>query len=439
MSEISLERSAPDTSGWHSWAIVGLLTTAFALGSADRILPAVLSETLKASFELSDTQLGWLTGSSFAIAMAIFGLPFGWLADRINRFRLLAITSLIWCLCTIASSFATSYTVLFLLRMGVGFGEAALLPAAYSIIGSLFPPSGRGRASAVLTLGMPIGAALAYTVGAWLAASAPIAFVGAEPWRLPFFITGCAALPLVILFAFIPEPIMNHVCEPAGDRTGPSSTLILLIGSASFFVPFIAASMVFTIFSSGYFAWTPALFQRVYDWPLAKVGAVSGVVTLAAGIIGGPVGAWFNEIMTRRLGRDATLWTISLTTAITLVAAISMPVAPDGDIAFAGLFVVLFMMFAGSAIVPAALLNATPAHLRAQTYAVYALVCGLFGGGLGPILYGAYTDYVVQDSERIGISLSAVSLAVLGISFAAYALASRSYPKARALADPTPK
>ena len=49
--------------------------------------------------------------------------------------------------------------------MGVGVGEAALSPAAYSMIADLFPKKDLGRALAFYSIGSFIGGGLAYLIG----------------------------------------------------------------------------------------------------------------------------------------------------------------------------------------------------------------------------------------------------------------------------------
>ena len=100
----------------------------------DRGILALLVEPVKADLELTDTQMSLLLGLAFAAFYAVMGIPFGIIADRGNRVRLVAVGLSLWTLATALSGRATSFAALFWLRMSVGVGEATLGPAAPSII-----------------------------------------------------------------------------------------------------------------------------------------------------------------------------------------------------------------------------------------------------------------------------------------------------------------
>lgn len=82
------------------------------------------------------------------------GLPLGWLADRMSRRLLIALGAGFWCLATAACGLAGSFAQLFVARIGVGIGEAALSPAALSLISDSFPKERRA-----LPIGIYAGAA----------------------------------------------------------------------------------------------------------------------------------------------------------------------------------------------------------------------------------------------------------------------------------------
>ncbi|OYT91728.1 MAG: MFS transporter, partial [Pseudomonas sp. PGPPP3] len=104
----------------------------------DRVLPAVVLEPLRKEFMLSDTMLG-LLGTAFVLVYAVAGIPLGRLADKTKRTRLLSVGVFVWSLFTAAGGAVSNFTTMFLLRLGVGIGEAACAPAANSMIGDLYP------------------------------------------------------------------------------------------------------------------------------------------------------------------------------------------------------------------------------------------------------------------------------------------------------------
>ena len=102
---------------------------------------------------MDDVHIALLQGLAFGIFYATVGLPLGLLADRISRRTLVTIGVLVWSLATIGGGFAASFGALFTSRLLVGLGEAALGPAAVSLIADLFPPDRRGRPLSVFLAG----------------------------------------------------------------------------------------------------------------------------------------------------------------------------------------------------------------------------------------------------------------------------------------------
>ena len=73
--------------GWYTLTI---LTLVYVSNSIDRTAMSILIEPVKHEFQLSDGQMGVLTGLAFGLTYALVGLPMGWLIDRVNRTRLLS-------------------------------------------------------------------------------------------------------------------------------------------------------------------------------------------------------------------------------------------------------------------------------------------------------------------------------------------------------------
>ncbi len=130
-----------------------------AINFFDRQIGGVLAEPIRKEWGLSDTQVGWLV-TAFTLLYAAVGVPLGRLADRSNRSRILAAGVFFWSLMTAASGLTRNFAQLFLVRLGVGVGEATCAPASASLIGDLYPPQGRAKAMSVFMMGLPIGIAL---------------------------------------------------------------------------------------------------------------------------------------------------------------------------------------------------------------------------------------------------------------------------------------
>ena len=122
-----------------SWYVVGILTLAYISSFIDRQILSLLVEPIKRDLKITDTQISLLMGLSFGIFYTLLGIPIARLSDLKSRKHIVAWGIGLWSLMTAICGMAGNFTQLFLARMGVGVGEAALSPAAYSMIADLFP------------------------------------------------------------------------------------------------------------------------------------------------------------------------------------------------------------------------------------------------------------------------------------------------------------
>jgi predicted MFS family arabinose efflux permease len=145
--------AAPYSSGYRNYVLFMLLGVSV-LNLIDRQILAMLLEPIKAEFGLSDTQLGFLTGFSFALFYSIMGIPLARVADRGNRRNLIAAVIALWSGMTALFSAAVGYLSLLLARIGVGVGEAGSFPAGTSLITDYFEPARRATALATQSVGV---------------------------------------------------------------------------------------------------------------------------------------------------------------------------------------------------------------------------------------------------------------------------------------------
>ena len=111
-----------------------LLVLVFTSSHIDRNIIAILLQPIKETFLLSDTQLGVLTGVTFAMFYATLAIPMAMWADRHNRRNLIALSISLWSLMTVFCGLAFHYWQLLLFRIGVGVGEAGSNPPSHSIV-----------------------------------------------------------------------------------------------------------------------------------------------------------------------------------------------------------------------------------------------------------------------------------------------------------------
>src|SRR5262249_35449429 len=146
---------------------------------------------------LTDTDLGALT-TAFTLLYAVAGVPLGRWADLGRRTHILAAGVALWSVLTSLSGAAWNFWSLFVLRLGVGVGEAGCAPAAIPLLGDLFPRERRARALAVFMIGLPLGLSLSSLVSGWLAQL--------WGWRAAFLVAGLPGVAVALLCLLIQEP-----------------------------------------------------------------------------------------------------------------------------------------------------------------------------------------------------------------------------------------
>ena len=108
-----------DAVTYNKWKILLLLFLANMLNFFDRTIPAIIIEPLRFEFNLSDLQLGFVA-ASFTLVYAIAGLPFGRLADKGSRKKIIGWGLMAWSGFTALNAAAWNFVSFFLVRMGVG-------------------------------------------------------------------------------------------------------------------------------------------------------------------------------------------------------------------------------------------------------------------------------------------------------------------------------
>ena len=429
-----------DRSTTRAWIVAGLLFLVGIFSAADRSLPFLLTDPIKATFSASDTQMGLLTGFSFSISLAIFALPLSWIADRYNRAWLIAVSTAVWCAATVACGFATDFWTLFIFRMGVGLGEAALQPAAYSLLADLFPSRKLPKALALMALASVLGNVAALAGGGAVYEhfkTVPLdvsVFGQIEPWRATMAAFGFAGLILALLAFFLIKDPRADTSSVTDQQVYRPPFLPYLRGSAFFFVPFVGSMCAYLMYFEGMSAWTAPFFSRTFDWSIGDIGKAVGAVGLVAGILGLPLGVWLNRFVERRAGREAPVAAICICLVVSLPFLTLAPLLSTGSMALAGFSVVWLFAGAGSVIAPLVLTLTSPPQLRARMIAVCNLIYRT-AGAFGPVLFGGFTDRIIRDPDKLYLTISLLPLVLIAACIPPLIYADRRYMKVRRLAE----
>lgn len=397
----------------YAWYTTGVLMLAYTLSYIDRQVLSMLVGPIKADLGISDTQIGLLQGFAFAVFYTFVGIPMGRLADRGDRRRIIAWGIFFWSLATAACGLARTYWQLFLARVGVGVGEAALSPAAYSMLADSFPPHRRGRALGVYSMGVYLGIGLAAIIGGavvgGLAQRPPIQvpLVGElAAWHAAFLIVGLPGVLLALWVGTLREPRRQGLAADAPAEVPLTEVLRFLREHRALFGGhFLGFSLLALAFNAVAF-WMPPYLQRVHGLSPGEFGTPFGLILAIAGAAGIFAGGAAADFIRRRGVADAELWP-GIASALALwPLGVLTAQASDGWSALAWFAAFMFASSFPFAAAASGLQAVSPNRLRGQVSALYLFAVNLAGIGLGSFLTGFVNDYVYADETRIDDSLA---------------------------------
>ncbi len=421
----------------YSWYVVVVLMIAYVCSFVDRQILALMVAPIRRDLEISDTQMSLLMGLSFALFYSILGLPIGRWADRSSRRKIMAWGIALWSVMTALSGGARHYWHLFLARVGVGVGEAALSPPAYSMIADYFPRERLGTAISVYSLGIYLGSGIAMMVGGWITgqlageASLMVPILGAvRPWQLVFIVIGLPGLLIALWVATLREPVR-------GAMSGGTSTTPVSVAEVTRWVrthrgAFLGHNLGFAMISLvnyGWAYWVPTWLQRAHQWTPQQVGLNYGLWTATFGVAGVVAGGWLGDRLARRGFTDAKLRVGLFGLSFELVTGLILFLSPTSLVAWTLVPTTFFASF-GFGAAAAAIQEISPVPMRGQTSAIYLFVINLIGQALGPFLVAFFTDSVFQDDLMIGRSLIVVTTSGLILAAAILLLGLKPFRRA---------
>ncbi len=411
----------------YAWFVVIVLTLAYTCSFIDRQILTLLIEPIRRDLHISDTQVSLLGGLAFSIFYTTLGIPIARLADQTHRRNLMAVGLAFWSLMTAACGLARSFWGLFAARVGVGVGEAALSPAAFSLLADYFPPRKVALAVSVYSMGLYFGAGLALMIGGSVVravSNAPmhdLPVIGEVfPWQLTFFIVAALGVPVLLLMLLIREPMRRaHARRGAPTDAAPSSWRALRAFMGENVRTLVCHISAFTLFGIGincYLFWAPTLMMRTHGWDAPRAGMTIGAMLFVLGTAGVYSGGWVAHRLAAAGRRDAILLAALCGMLAGIPFLLSTPLLDDAQWATIALGGAVFFMAFPQGLPAAALQVITPNPLRAQMTAIYFFIGNLIASGLGPTVPALLNDYVFRDPGMMRYSLFSVEVAVLPLS-----------------------
>lgn len=373
--------------------MIGALTLLAMLASIDKNFLTLVVARIRHDLNIGDVQIGLLIGIAFAISNVAVSIPAGWLADRRDRRRIVAAAVGLWSLMAALCGTATSFAAMFAARIGVGLGEGLSPPASYSLLRDGIPQDRHGRAYGVFSIASSLGAGLSFVVAGALLGLVVALRIDRLPligvvhvWQVALILIGLLGFPLTLLAFAFPDP--GRAAAAGSQAVGYGETLRLISDRRAVLLPLLVYSVALATLTSGWAAWAPALIERGLGLAPQQIGFALGLTLM----IGAPVGLIGAGVLMDRLPHHGV--TIAAV-ASAIVMAIATGVAPMTH--SLGMFLVpqtlitlASMMFLP--VVSTVVARTMPAAAIGKTMAIFLLVQGAVGAGLGPLVLALISD-----------------------------------------------
>jgi len=371
----------------HNNYLLCLLSVVLLFNYVDRQFLGIALQDIKLEFHLTDTQLGFLGGFSFALFYSVMGIPIARWADRGNRVTIIALTTGLWSLAVTLCGVAGSFAQLLLVRIGVAIGEAGCIPPALSLIASYFTRPERPRAVALYYIGGTFSYVVGFFLAGWLNE-----FFG---WRVTFMLLGVPGVVLAVLaWLTLREPRKSGLlstsssCAPA--QPGLIEVGLTLWGNVTFRHLLLCQSVLY-FFVFGIGQWVPSFFMRSYSQTSGQVGTLLALVQLFGGVLGTYFGgAWASRYAAEKEPLQLKVMGMALASCAPLYAMVFLSHNPYVTWTLWG--VSTFALFWTNGPLMATIQTLVPERMRAMSFALVFLSANLIGAGFGPLAAGALSD-----------------------------------------------
>ncbi len=435
---ISREESYPNAR--YAWYVVGVLVTANLCCYMARMMLLLLVQPINKALEISDTQMSLLQGAAFSIFFVIAGLPVGWLTDRRGRRNILIGSVLTWSVMAIFCGLASSYGELFLARVGVGIGEAALTPAAFSLIADYFPSHRRGRAMAVYYMGALFGTTVATTFGGMIlrALDAGLHMPGLSslaPWQVLFVLSGAPGFLVAILLFTVREPLRHDTVAigAEGDAIVKKVNVVRFLASNwRAFAPAYLAVTLMQFCAFGVTAWVIPLLVRQDHMTTPDAGATYGILITIVGVFAAIFGGVIGDKLGAKSKVGGRFRAVIYSYVIFIPGVLLLTLGHTPLLAAIALVFEIFGVCVGASMMYTVIQDIVPNQYRGQAVAILSMLVTLGGATLGPTSVALVTDRVFHDPNMVGYSILVVIIPAVIIGLALNIGGLKAYSRAAA-------
>ena len=366
--------------------VLVMLTLIYVFNFADRQILVILQESIKKELQLSDTELGLLSGFIFVLFYVVLGIPIARYADKGNRRNIVAGSLGLWSIMTAISGLAGNFIQLLLARIGVGVGQAGESPSAHAMISDYFPPEKRSTTLSIYSIGLYFGILIAFSLGGYLNQ-----YFG---WRTAFLVMGVPGIIFSLLFYVTvkePEKGATDVRESTSGKTYSLRTALKVLFSNQIFLYLTIAIALHMFCIFALLNWAPSFLSRLHGMKSINIGVSLGLIFGVSGAIG----TYVRKLLTDRLGKRDKRHHLKVPAYSILISILFTA----GALFFQNNYLTLFClgvsaflqsMYLGPFIAVAH--SMVPASTRAVSSAIVLFILNLFGLGFGPLVVGIISD-----------------------------------------------
>ncbi|QUW65104.1 MFS transporter [Pseudomonas synxantha] len=381
--------------------IMGIVAQLFLAG--DWYGFAAVIPFVSASLDLSPLQIGMVQGS-FSITYALGMIAWGALGNRISTRALYCVGLFGVGVSMLIQAQVQSYEALIVMRLAVGFFDAAVWIAAARLIIAWFPPAQRGRALSALLAAFSLAITLDFALG--------IPLAEAIGWRGFFVVLALGTLFLALVGLLLVKNERTAASLPAFtwddevSTTGAMPSLWTIFQSRWFYIAALAIfGDMFAV--SAMATWVvPAFIQTQGMTPhaAATVGTLMGLSQVVLLLVGG----YYSDLLRRRV------LMLKIGAALSVLSGCSLLLTVMYGLPYAGLLLVAgvsgVVVFSGGAIF--ALISEKYSDQLAGSAIGYAEMVGISSTFIAPALLGAVIESTGSFVAAFG-TFVAVQLVIL--------------------------
>jgi predicted MFS family arabinose efflux permease len=418
--------------------VLGSLLLVYIFNFIDRTIINILTEPIKESFQVEDWQMGLLGGIAFAALYTMLGIPLARISERVNRVFVITCSVAVCSLFTILCGFASSFIMLFIMRVCVGIGEAGCTPPAQSLIADYFAPKSRATAVSVYAMGVPLGGMIAGLSGgiiteqltgenveSFLTSIGLIGLFGGidwstvEGWRIAFVVVGLPGMLLALVFnRTVKEPPRGYTDPESAknqERVSFGEALKVLAGKPTYWHVVIGATIA-SFIGYGVGQFTTSFLIRTHGLSLTEAALL---FSLILGLMAA-IGVWSSGFLADRFAKrhpTALSWIPALGMLFSVPLYVFGYSSSNLWIAMPPLMIAAMIHYYYLGPMYAVSGGVADSRMRATSVAITLLVVNIIGLGLGPPAMGFLSTFLKSmylSGSDLNLTLEACKAADLG-------------------------